>query len=919
MIIKEFVGRRSELTKIRDWLQRPSGGLVLITGVGGIGKTSILQKLKEEYSGSDRFVVDFFDLAEQPIAIINQVVHLARALGVDNLPEFAQKINILDTRSGESVQAYPSQVDEAVDTVIKEATDFLQIHDKRLLLLTDTFEIALKYNLYEDRRISKSYEKLMKIPGTCFVIAGRDKLNDASVAEEIYPMMEKLFRPENILHLPLSGFNKNEAKDFFAELDIHHMIPHEMREKLYLLTEGRPILLSLAVEWLQKNIPLPVMIEKSLPELRQITEPIETRKELLTNFEFELVSRVRQLQTPLDIAILYMAQLDRRMDTELLSILLDMNITEAEQAMTELLKLSFVKEFVGSLPSRCTLHDEMSVLVNKYAWQYLDISGEERKHLTRKVIQQYYEPRIRTVKQQKQDFLRLDQQITLLQDVQDRKSDWERWLLEAEALYYWLKVSKEDGYNFFDELYYDKEKSDIRDQFLIDELKRAGAYDEDKIALRNADDLRRRGQSEEAKRMCSAILEKNELSIADRIHGYTVMGLIDSESHHFDAEENFQTALELAESTNELRVQAILHNNLGRLYRNTSRLELSIHHFKQALELAKRSGNLEMVSTARNNLAWTYRLQGSLVEADALCRLAITENRKRGQERPLAYAYLTKADIDRDRGDLQNSERHAKHALDIFSRLEDIEGKAQTYRTLANVARYLQNFEQALRYLRTGILLAEKKRSLPVLASLYQRYGRAVRHYVTYLQAKSGNFPEGIHSPSQHQESDLFEDAVMALEQSISLAEQTHNPWEMARSQLEIALIMMLRPDSYNEDELNKLLDKVWQTASELNDELLMGYVYENRARIQMRNLRFLEAGRAFGKAARHIANRSGHETTRAFDRLQNMLLDDPLTNEQRDALARGVLDQISQGDWTGNPALVAVANMCEEILASPI
>jgi tetratricopeptide (TPR) repeat protein len=561
----------------------------------------------------------------------------------------------------------------------------------------------------------------------------------------------------------------------------------------------------------------------------------------------------------------------------------------------------------------------MAELVNKYDGEYLDISGEERKRLTQKVVEQYYIPRINSINQQKQNLLKLDSQVTLLQNVQSRESDWERWLLEAEALSYWLKVSKEAGYSYFDKLYYDREDSEIRDQFLTDELQRAGVYDEEKIALRDADDLRRHGKHAEAKRKCLAVLNREGLSVADQIHARNTLGQIDLESAPSAAEENFQKALALAESVNDQYMQSIIHNNLGRLYRNISGLEKSIFHHKKALELAKLSNNLETVSTARNNLAWTYRLDGNLVEADALCRFAITENRKRGRERPLAYAYLTRADIDRDRGDMQNAERHANQALDIFSRLEDTEGKAQAYRTLANISRYLQNFERALRYLRAGILLVEKRSSYQLLASLYQLYGRSVRHYATYLQTHGESSLENTEIQPRAEQSELFEDALLALQKSIELADQIGNPWEIARSQLEIVLIMMLQLDEYNESKLNELLEQVRQTAEGLNDELLMGYVYENRGRMEMRKKKYLEAGRAFGEAARHIARRTGQETTRAFDRLHNILLDDPLTNDDRDALAKGVLEQLTQQDCEDKPALSALADTCKEILASPI
>lgn len=916
MTIKGFVGRKAELARIDDWLQRPGGRLVLITGVGGIGKTSLLQKIQQKYSKTGRFVVEYFDLAEQPVAMINQAVHLARSLGLENFPRFRQAINNLVVPTDELDQTYEKQINEAVDICLQEATSFLQASRKRLLLITDTFEIALKYAAYEDQRVKITYEKLVRrIRDTCFIIAGRDQADDDSVVKSVYPLMQELFGDANILQVPLSGFDESEIQDFFAELDPHQLIPQEMREKLHLLTGGRPILLTLAVEWLQKNIPLPVMIEKSREDLLELVKSEESRKELLRSFEFELVSRVRQLETPLDIAILYMAQINRRTDAQMLSVLLNFDATEAEVLMKSLLDLSFVKEFVGSMPPKCTLHDEMAVLVNKYAWEYLDISGEERKRLTEKVVDQYYLQRINSIRQRKQDLLKQESQATLLQNVESRESDWERWLLEAEALSYWLKVSKEAGYAYFDKLYYDREGSEIRDQFLTDELQRAGAYHEEKIALRDADDLRRHGKNEEARQKCLAVLSKETVSIADQIHARNTLGLIDLQSVPIVAAENFDKALALAEAANDPYMQSIIHNNLGRLYRNTSALEKAVLHYKKALELAKLSNNLETVSTARNNLASTYRLNGNLIEADALCRLSIAEHRRRGQERPLAYAYLTKADIDRDRGDLQNADKHAKQALEIFSRLEDVEGKVQAYRTLAVISRILQNFDQSFEYLRAGIDMVEKRNSLQLLASLKQLYGRAMRHYATYLQSN----PTVIGNKRRPDRSKLFGDALDALQTSISLAEQTRNPWEVARSQLEIVLIKILNPELYNEEELNKILGDVLKKAVELQDELLIGYVYENRARIAMRNKKYFEAGKAFGDAACHMANRTGQEATRAFDRLHNELLDDALTNEERDELARGLLEQLSPEDCGQNPSLMALQTMCNEILASPM
>jgi len=905
MLKKRFIGRGEEITLIMDWLQNPKGRIVLITGAGGIGKTTLLQKIAQDCSTKERCIVEYFDLAEQPGAVINQAVHLVNTIGSKKFPEFDQRLMELEISQGE-FQSVDLQ-EEAVNEFVRELNEFLTNQDKKLLRITDTFEIALKYKLYEDDLVKGINGKLKNNSDTFFIVAGRDMLGDRNIIEEIFPMFQDVFGKESVLHIPISGFDNFEIEEFFAVFDEHRKIPQDIRKKLHLLTDGRPILLLLAVDWLQKNIPLPIMIDKSLSELQELIDDEDSRKELLDIFEFELVSKVRNLRSPLDVVVLYMAQFDRRFDSKLLSLLLDEDIGIAEKELQNLLSLPFVKEFIGSEKPKCTLHDEMRDLVNKHAWHSLDISGEERKRITRKVIEHYYYPSIELLKQRNQELLQRESQATLLDNLQARSNNWERWYLEAETVYYHTKVSEEDGFSYFDKVFYDKEESYIRDQLLLDELKRA-RVDENKIALREADEMRRRGQIDEAKNICLAILDNENLSEGDRIHGHSTLGSMEIERNPVFAEQQFLIALELSESINDVRVQTIIHNNLGRLFRNISQLELAISHFERSLELSYSLDDPGTGITARNNLAWTHRLNGNLDEADTLCLLSIAENRKRGQERPLAYAYLTKADIDRDRGDFNNSEHYAKLAFELFSRLEDDEGKAQAHRTLANILRYRQDFENALRNLHNGIELIQNRNSDSLMASLYQLYGRTCRHYATFLMGESAGSQE---LDSTH----FFQDALSSLQKSIDLAQKMGNRWEVARSKIEIALIIMLSEDPFDENRVIDLLQQVYQTADDLDDHLLKGYVHENRANIMLHNEKYLGAGSEIGEAAWHIAKRTGQEATRAFTRMHNTILDPNLTNEQCDYLAKGVYDNLQEKSYRDYPTLIALANMCQQIL----
>ena len=499
-----------------------------------------------------------------------------------------------------------------------------------------------------------------------------------------------------------------------------------------------------------------------------------------------------------------------------------------------------------------------------------------------------------------------DTQTTNSEYFQAEKSDRDRWQLEAEMVYYSTKISEQYSLESFDKMFYDKGTDYFRDQFLLDALKRGG-FGHDRIALREADVLQRHGQIARARDVCLSVLKNDDLSSVDRIHGFITLGSMDLESNPKVARENFINALELANTRGYDRLQIILHNNLGRLYRHIGQLDAAIDHFKQAIEISRQSGHPERGITSRNNLASTYRLNGNLEEADVLCRLSIAENRKHGLERPLAYAYLAQADIDRDRGNLQGAQEYAELALGIFSRVDDKNGKAQVYRSLAHISQYSQEFEQALRYLRGGIFLLENGNSPRLLSSLYRVYGYTFRQYAIHLR--------NTENVGRTERPRLFEDALIALQKSIELAQQINNRWEIARSQLEIVQLTIFSHKPYDKVDLIELLDEIWQTANDLGDELSKGYVHENRARLELRNEKYFEAGREFGSAAWYFAKRVGQESTRASRRIYDVLLDTHQDGEQRSALANGILGQLHEYDIQDFRLLIALKEMCEQIL----
>ena len=76
-----FVGRQSELATLIDFLKRPSGRLLTVTGAGGVGKTRLVVEGARQAAGEFRDGVAFVNLG--PIGDPSLVgVTIARALGL---------------------------------------------------------------------------------------------------------------------------------------------------------------------------------------------------------------------------------------------------------------------------------------------------------------------------------------------------------------------------------------------------------------------------------------------------------------------------------------------------------------------------------------------------------------------------------------------------------------------------------------------------------------------------------------------------------------------------------------------------------------------------------------------------------------------------------------------------------------------
>src|SRR5512146_730793 len=92
-----FVGRATLLSQIAELAEKRDTHLILISGVGGIGKTFLLQKVIQNYQDRADFTVDYYDLAEEPPGSFREFIHLVNKLGKEKFPRFLEEMNALDS------------------------------------------------------------------------------------------------------------------------------------------------------------------------------------------------------------------------------------------------------------------------------------------------------------------------------------------------------------------------------------------------------------------------------------------------------------------------------------------------------------------------------------------------------------------------------------------------------------------------------------------------------------------------------------------------------------------------------------------------------------------------------------------------------------------------------------------------------
>lgn len=777
-----MVGRQEEKSSITRAIRGQGSSIIFLEGIAGIGKTVLLEaagRIAQEYGILCPPLVDFYDTEMHAHRILEGAIASILDPGQEVFREYWAQREWMERALRPERKTLREQQEKLWKLFRKGYTRVVE--KQRVVLRFDTAE-RLEYEQDSEEVLKDCGVSHQDAPSWEWLLERIGDLENTSILIASRPTPTRLLKQslqkahgERVLVLEIKELTLEETKAYLRATDFGRQVADEAPEmvgKVHLLTEGRPILIALALDWLKRGMWERHIYPASLEDLKtwktkaqeeeqagQRGEAWRKWDEIKRSFEMALVGQIRSLDHKgLDMAVKYVALARKGCNAELLSRLMGVSLEEAEKLVEQLLTLSFVKPPRGRWPF-FFLHDEMYDLVEKHIW-LVDWPHYEEQARLDGVIKDWYTEQIEALKKRIkacQDWrertdLRRRQQLLIAERlyyqfdenprigyweyshwdeeaIGARENEWDIWL-RNEALWFtshraWRrgKWTDEPGYP-------------LRDPAWIEngEVKRSSAVDHD-CRRRWVNRHIARNEMEAAACIAEKLLQKSRESPhpeePELYQGGVQVALATAQAYMGGAftepaltnfDEGIQALMNVPEEHKEPWLFPYLmgtaHLYKGLALRGSFRLNKAAQAYGRAAYYYREIGYQSGLAEAMNNLAYVYAQQGRLETALASCEEALSIRQELGDEYNVGLSLNTKGIIyermDRPLTAIHNSGQ----SLALFRQISNERGiilaeinLARSYRRKARSPEWGQkdeDFEAGEEYLEDAIYRQEQ-------------------------------------------------------------------------------------------------------------------------------------------------------------------------------------------------------------------
>lgn len=541
-------------------------------------------------------IIDFDDPELQFIENINR--NLLNTLGKDH---FETYLNDLVTYSRELKKELPEK--RKKEELAKLSQSFAQCFnqvskDQRVILFMDTTDHIKNIEYF----IEDLDFKITSLKNAVFLIAGRN--NRQEIAERL-----NIADPSLVEIIDLHPFNEDESRKYLNEKKQIKLIDVEpdIEEKFILLSNGRPILIDLAVEWRSRGIHQEWFLDESLDkDIVQYhkTGNKESLEKWYRQFEKELVLPFKDIRTPMDRLIMLLSYF-YPLNKEMIAEFLELEPDAAEKLYRESKKYIFIKELPNGYIS---LHDEMTRMFEDHVWPEID-SDESRREWYSSLVVDYLPKQIDRMEieighrrnelrklsetEDEKEIIRINIDIDELED--------SLWIAKKQMFEHALKVDLDKSFELFEELFdWATHSSRITERY---EIFRSLEQNKDRFSgqQRSIYDIHRAKfemfgkKYTSARDICLEILKNSEISKERRVETLILLGNIRIRIGEItDSIPHFREALTICKGNKDLYVQMIKSENaLGWAHLLTGKLQIASNHLASARHLCYIHGGPE--------------------------------------------------------------------------------------------------------------------------------------------------------------------------------------------------------------------------------------------------------------------------------------------------------------------------------------
>ncbi len=734
-----FINRHTELDQIKHTILDRSidTRFILLYGVAGVGKTTILQRIQGMLGDIDQncflFGNQIIDFDDNRYKYLDGLLfEITNQLGSENFKEYLHTVNVRKQaeKSGSSPARLTRLSIDAEEMFVEDLKKFTK--KKRTILRFDTAEKVI------DPIINSTDEKfwdfhhpfirlikmILDVPNLIFIIAGRTTQNLRAPILDLLPDTQ-------VLSIHLLPFSLEVSKEILYEVQRFHsvIIDPSWEEIFHYVSNGLPILLNMAIEWVERDSALAndwlsesnlrkiLLRNIKLDNIQNIEElsvrPLDLNwfsvntpsafNKLQKEFKIQLVNSIINLRTLDDLLTLTLAKVSP-LDIEGISAILNIPYETAEQVYKNATNRSNVKVLPDG---RIRLTDAMEELVLEYVWPLVDLEGTREQRDNQRAIN-YLFTRSEAIKAEIEKLKNAELKAVAENNIFEQNrlynqrlaKEQEFWLSRTEHLRRFFELDTLEAVSIFNQNF------ELADQFgylvareaLIDVIKpyvnKLPAEVSYSVQQKIAQYLIRSSRYEEALFIYNKLFEITPPKSTDMVNiligqgnclmrsiggpgiGASIRRAIKKYREAYRLSSNINTDEGDKNLVNELIARSFF--SLGWSYRALGMLSDAEDYYKRCYRLTLLTDNLTFQALSANGMAYVFAIQKDSNRAEKYSNEAIDVWQKLIIERPanvqeyrnrLAQAYNTAGEISIELGKPLQARRYLEIAVEIFSEL----------------------------------------------------------------------------------------------------------------------------------------------------------------------------------------------------------------------------------------------------------